>query len=336
MPKKNMDSHPFNNLGGKDKPVDKNDIILGAGIPAYTHPKELRNEEAWNSPVEYQSKQPACGAHAGAKMKGLARGKRFSPRATWSDLKSFDGWAIDDGTDIRSIFKSITKNLGAVEFDLYGNDVSLPAQEYAKTLTAALRQAGVKYTGDGYGFITDKSFSGIKQFITDHGPTILLVRVGNEWWTDKKGKSSWREKDILPLRTPNPVTSGHFVLAHSFDEDYIYFINSFGDTWGLDGHGYFDASYVPFVNDAGALFSLKFTKDLWLGVMLNDVKELQKYLNKKGFLVATSGNGSPGNETTYFGARTEAALKKFQAANGILPAAGYFGPLTRAYVQTHP
>ena len=61
-----------------------------------------------------------------------------------------------------------------------------------------------------------------------------------------------------------------------------------------------------------------------------DVKALQVYLNTHGYVIASSGAGSPGNETTKFGGATKAALIKFQKANGITPAAGYFGPKTRA------
>ena len=62
----------------------------------------------------------------------------------------------------------------------------------------------------------------------------------------------------------------------------------------------------------------------------DDVKALQVYLNTHGFMIASSGPGSSGNETTKFGAATKAALSKFQKAKGITPAAGYFGPKTRA------
>ncbi|MDD5430702.1 MAG: peptidoglycan-binding domain-containing protein, partial [Candidatus Pacebacteria bacterium] len=60
------------------------------------------------------------------------------------------------------------------------------------------------------------------------------------------------------------------------------------------------------------------------------VKALQQYLNANGAVVATSGAGSVGNETTYFGNATKAALAKWQAANGVSPAAGYFGSITKA------
>ncbi len=73
-------------------------------------------------------------------------------------------------------------------------------------------------------------------------------------------------------------------------------------------------------------------RDLELGMTGEDVRVLQKLLNTLGFLVAESGPGSPGNETTSFGPLTRDALAKFQAANGISPASGYFGPITRAFI----
>jgi peptidoglycan hydrolase-like protein with peptidoglycan-binding domain len=75
-----------------------------------------------------------------------------------------------------------------------------------------------------------------------------------------------------------------------------------------------------------------FTRDLTLGSSGSDVTALQKFLNSHGFMVAASGPGSAGMETTLFGGMTKAALAKFQAAHGIMPASGYFGPKTRAAV----
>jgi hypothetical protein len=79
-----------------------------------------------------------------------------------------------------------------------------------------------------------------------------------------------------------------------------------------------------------------FAENLWLGSRGDDVQQLQIYLNAHGFPVAASGPGSPGNETTYFGAATQRALAAFQASVGITPAVGYFGSITRAYVNAHP
>lgn len=77
-----------------------------------------------------------------------------------------------------------------------------------------------------------------------------------------------------------------------------------------------------------------FTRNLTVGSTGSDVKELQKFLNSKGYTVTSSGPGSVGNESTYFGPATRAALAKYQAAKGISPAIGYFGPATRASVNS--
>lgn len=75
-----------------------------------------------------------------------------------------------------------------------------------------------------------------------------------------------------------------------------------------------------------------FTRDLRVGSVGDDVRALQIFLNTHGFPVAVSGAGSTGMETTLFGGLTKAALIKFQIANNIAPASGYFGPKTRAVV----
>lgn len=79
--------------------------------------------------------------------------------------------------------------------------------------------------------------------------------------------------------------------------------------------------------------SASFSRNLEVGMTGEDVKALQVYLNSNGYTVAASGPGSAGNETTKFGGATKAALIKFQKAKGITPAAGYFGPKTRALIN---
>lgn len=82
--------------------------------------------------------------------------------------------------------------------------------------------------------------------------------------------------------------------------------------------------------------TVSFTRDLHLGSQGADVEALQHYLNTHSAPVAANGPGSPGNETDWFGSLTKKALAAFQKHAGIAPAAGYFGPLTRAYVDKHP
>ena len=76
-----------------------------------------------------------------------------------------------------------------------------------------------------------------------------------------------------------------------------------------------------------------FTKNLYLGMNNTDVLALEKFLNSHGYQIAATGYGAPGNETIHFGPKTKAALIKFQKANNITPASGYFGPKTMGVVN---
>lgn len=337
-----MEPHSFTNLGGNEKPDDERDLSLGAVTsPHYTFPPTFTNEAAWAADVEYQGQQPACGAHSGSKYVTITRPQhvRTSPRFTWADLKTFDGWALTDGTDIRSIMKSLQKS-GASDFLYVKNDVSLSLEQYAHpTISQEARADGLKRKTGAYGFRgNDTSFNALKQLISDRGAVVILMRVTERFWTDKHGKTSWKEKDILPLAPASsefPVVSGHFVVGHSYDENYIYFINSFGPTWGRKGHGYFGADYMPMINDWATVVPAAFSKDLYYGMTDPEVVYLQRFFNSNPQTrVATTGPGSPGQETDYFGNLTRNAAIRFQNLHGIKPNAGYVGPVTRAIINT--
>ncbi len=81
----------------------------------------------------------------------------------------------------------------------------------------------------------------------------------------------------------------------------------------------------PIPSDVGEVLgasSFNFTIDLHYGSTGDDVIELQKILIKDGFLHIDAPTG-------WFGPLTEAAVKLYQAAHGIITT-GYVGPLTRA------
>jgi peptidoglycan hydrolase-like protein with peptidoglycan-binding domain len=75
--------------------------------------------------------------------------------------------------------------------------------------------------------------------------------------------------------------------------------------------------------------STTFTRDLTIGSTGADVVALQDILISGGHLVMPAGVSKG-----YFGTLTQQALAKMQMANGITPAAGYFGPITRAKVNS--
>lgn len=86
-----------------------------------------------------------------------------------------------------------------------------------------------------------------------------------------------------------------------------------------------------------------FKRNMKVGTIGDDVKELQKFLNNHKYYVSLLGAGSIGNETTIFGSATKKALVKFQEAfrndvlapNGLLKGTGIFGETTRNFINTH-
>lgn len=80
-------------------------------------------------------------------------------------------------------------------------------------------------------------------------------------------------------------------------------------------------------------------RSLTVGMTGEDVRCLQRYLNWSGFFVASSGVGSPGNETAYFGSLTANALARWQNAYtaqvlapvGLTVGTGYWGPSSFAH-----
>src|SRR3989344_5135854 len=65
-----------------------------------------------------------------------------------------------------------------------------------------------------------------------------------------------------------------------------------------------------------------FTRSLTVGSRGDDVTCLQNYLKGAGHLSVSA--------TGYFGSLTKAAAASWQSANGVSPAVGYFGPISRA------
>jgi peptidoglycan hydrolase-like protein with peptidoglycan-binding domain len=89
---------------------------------------------------------------------------------------------------------------------------------------------------------------------------------------------------------------------------------------------------------ATAAVCTPFTRNLTLGTTGEDVRALQQMLNKNSVTrVASEGVGSPGNESTYFGTKTKAAVIKFQELYaqevltpvGLVRGSGFVGAFSR-------
>jgi hypothetical protein len=92
-------------------------------------------------------------------------------------------------------------------------------------------------------------------------------------------------------------------------------------------------STFPQLSQASVSTAYVFPTNLQLHDTGSEVLLLQTFLDAQGYLIAPSGPGSPGNETTFFGLRTYSALVRYQRAHD-LPATGFFGLLTRGEIAS--
>lgn len=266
--------HPIINPGAIARTKKATDFLVGSAV-AYDYPSTIMNQIAFGAPIYYQGKRPACGAHAGTWLKmflnrlhGINPTENDTPRFTWINIKE-DGTSPSIGTSLDRIM-TVLRNPGVIPFEPLENDVTYDDIDYAsvKAVTTAIKNQEKGNVIASYAYPQDQSFSGIKQAINDFGAVIVEIELCERFWTDAQGNTSWAEKDILPLAPPSaafPVVSSHFVVAHSYDEKYIYFANSFGTEWGMTehpGHGYFGSNYVPFVTDLGTVIVTKPVEDV--------------------------------------------------------------------------
>ncbi|MES2623244.1 MAG: choice-of-anchor Q domain-containing protein [Patescibacteria group bacterium] len=136
--------------------------------------------------------------------------------------------------------------------------------------------------------------------------------------------------DLLPETEYAVKVDGNSVLTATTDGTGVLTFTYEG-VWSTH---VFSVEKIEATNTATSTPTFIFTKDLQAGMTDPEVKTLQQYLNYKGVIVAASGVGSPGFETTYFNQATQKALVRFQKLNKITPL-GVFGSVMREYVATH-
>lgn len=347
------------NTGGIKSPQDDRDLQLEI-VARADFPETLPDScflDVSQLPVWMQNKIGACVGHAWGKSQQHVElqedGKVYdlSARFLYAISKCLDGYP-GEGTYPRLTAKVLQK-YGCATEKTCPNNTLLDHETYVYNRKLenvpyeAMIEAG-KFKISGYAF-SSLTEDGIKKAIyyakTKRQGVVMLKQVGDTYWKDVNGNSTWEAGKILPLRRPSSITSGHEVFPIGYEyingRFVVHFLNSWSSAWADNGKGwfYFDewkdlVTEVMTSLDKSNVPVQTFKKDLYLGMTDPDVLLLQKLLNKNGYTIATSGAGSPGKETNFFGNLTRLAVIKLQKDWNIKPQAGYFGPITRQVANT--
>lgn len=142
------------------------------------------------------------------------------------------------------------------------------------------------------------------------------------------------------------TSSGIYTCAPGFGPDakdgyYLIYANRTSQSQNIYSVGMLGMKPVASISDATSalgvgrdtvqspeVYTFRFNRDLTIGSGGTDVVQMQNWLENKGFLVMP-----PGISKGYFGSLTRTALIRYQISQGINPAVGYFGPLTRARIN---
>jgi hypothetical protein len=323
------------NTGAIRTPEDPRDFKYGEQIGFSTEPfdweKGYDAEKDFKIKVKNQNGSFACGGFAMSSYAEVLFGTEKSPKFIYAPIKAPSG-----GSSIHALMTRL-RDVGACDEKYcisFPNGQPPTEAHMVNDITKEAIENASKYKSSAYAFV-GKSFDEMARAIRDNQGMILGI-TGQD-------NGSW----LSPF--PKPPTLGgssywnHWVFALKArtrnGKKEIGFLNSWGNI-GENGIQWIGEEWLNWLWGMATMVILdepkstfKFTKDLWIGMTDNEVKELQKYLNNNGFPVSMSGAGSKGKETNFFGTLTKNALVRFQKANRISPAVGYMGKITRGFIN---
>lgn len=273
----NIVPHAVPNTGarrnGVVNPLTSDSVHLGNGspIPAVYMP------DYSSIPVYYQRQLPTCGANAGTFLSDVLNARVGSPRGLWIRMREIDGLAPTDGSALSTIGQALKLD-GVVDLNLLPDDTTLTPQEYMipSVLTPEMNLNAITAGIDSLTVYTAPfSIAQIKQLIYSNKAVIALVKCGTGWWT-KNGNVDWTT-DLFPVQL-GTFSDDHYVVLVGYDQNYIYFRNSWSNAWGKVGIGYFDSTYLANVVQIG-VGNMKTTPSV--GVVNTLVNWYKKMVGKK-------------------------------------------------------
>ena len=243
------------NLGANPSPFDLRTFTY---IPSILDAKVKGGTKWLPEDIDHQHKVGICTAISCTMHAQKKFNCKFSPDFQYLLQKKFFDGDWNEGSSVMSSLKIGQKYgfLPREEFDKWitENDRLLPYKDYISKLQAIpleevnrLINLCAPYKIKAYAKVDRNSRDDIALAIdaSEYGVQCMFV-VGNEWWTDDKGNTTWDKGTIQPLRAPKVIVSGHAISMTNYDGPSYRIANSWGTTWCDNGtaYGLFN-NYMP-------------------------------------------------------------------------------------------
>lgn len=291
-------------------------------------------------PVQHQHKIGICTAEAVCTLIEYFRndGVVLSRRFTFLVGKTLVDGNLYEGSSIKSMLHGAYK-YGTQPESVIPSDTTMAYADFINFDITPYLNTAKKIPGYVNVLVDNASLA---SGVYTYGGIACRFECGESWYTSLDGRISWNSKDILPLRHPKVVVTGHAVVQTGYDfSDASYpkaiIRNSWSKKWADEGDGYSNLkNYFP--TEAWAILptapviaddlSLPFKVDMHSGQTSPEINRLQRKLKKLGYLTIT-------NTTNFYGTETKKAVLAFQTEKGLVKFGieslfGYYcGPRTR-------
>jgi len=345
--------------GALESPVDDRDWTLASAGAPTTYPSSCFIDQEFMN-VTMQGQIGSCVGNTGEEIVRkiiytlFGTQEELSFRFVYALAKCLEGtpgyeqyWrtvGANDGT-YPSLVAKIIRVYGVPLAKYCPNDVNLSADNfcYQRKLMNIPQEAfaDALKRRSGADFAVTPSIEGIKQAINyakeNNGGVMILRRMGDTYWKDKNGNTTWDKKKILPIRVPKTFVSGHEEFLYGYDEEpntgrvRIYWLNHWSKDWADNGRGWeYADEWLPYIGELRVVvasvpvvdtFKYNFTRILSQGAKGPDVVALQHVLKLEGCFDYPTFTG-------YFGSVTFKGVKSLQLKykDEILIPAGLSAP----------
>jgi len=207
-------------FGAEPSKIDRRDATDAEVTLAYPYPLSSDTHIDMLH-VEYQRKVGACTASLKSYVEYLyyvktGRYVRLSMAFLYIVTKLYIDQNGNEGSSLRSALKA-AQRYGVCTEEAFPSDFTLThAQFLAQAMPARAWTEALNYRIGGYLSIpVERSL--LAAALDKYGLLYARYEVGQEWYTAKDGRVSWRKEDVLPLRSPKSVLSGHAIILSGYD-----------------------------------------------------------------------------------------------------------------------